>query len=293
MKNRRRVPELEKSGYLKQVREFAMARCVPFFWSSQELGQPPRLLHNGTICYVDTGQRKIGIWMFFEAVNVLTPVSASASSHISSTTSGPMTVAAPLGVPNSIAPPPGSAPRPSTVMSNTQIESFMAHLRNLIEFMFTLKPGDTDVAAVDFCAPGAWKPVITQTLSDAKRRVNKELAHLTTERISGSPLRKQWDFTRLAQELRSHLQGFRRPSRPRSCRLGSRWPSASTGGNLEPSRAQRESEPAWCSRSFVMSLVQESGAFASAGMNELCSSLKSATSELDLQPLCGEMTCPR
>lgn len=53
--------ELEKSGYLKQVREFAMARCVPFLWRTQEAGQPPRLLHNGTICYVDTGQRQIGI----------------------------------------------------------------------------------------------------------------------------------------------------------------------------------------------------------------------------------------
>jgi hypothetical protein len=53
--------ELEKSGYLKQVREFAMARCVPFFWSTQEASEPPKLLHNGTICYVDTGQRKIGI----------------------------------------------------------------------------------------------------------------------------------------------------------------------------------------------------------------------------------------
>jgi hypothetical protein len=53
--------ELEKSGYLKQVREFAMTRCVPFFWSTQEAGHPPRLLNNGTICYVDTGQRQIGI----------------------------------------------------------------------------------------------------------------------------------------------------------------------------------------------------------------------------------------
>jgi hypothetical protein len=51
-------------------------------------------------------------------------------------------------------------------------------------------------------------PVITQALSDARRRVNKELAHLTTERISGSPLRKQWDFTGLAQELKSQLQDF-------------------------------------------------------------------------------------
>jgi hypothetical protein len=53
--------ELEKSGYLRQVREFAMARCVPFFWRGQEAGQPPRLLHNGPIFYVDTGQCQIGI----------------------------------------------------------------------------------------------------------------------------------------------------------------------------------------------------------------------------------------
>ena len=148
------------------------------------------------------------VWMFFEVVSALTPPSATASSHVSSTSSGPMTVAPPLGVPNSIAPRPGAAPRPSTVTSNTQIESFMAHLRNLIDFLFTLRPGDTDVAAVDFCAPGAWNPVITQTLSDARRRVNKELAHLTTDRISGSPSRKQWDFTRLADELRPQLQNF-------------------------------------------------------------------------------------
>ena len=89
------------------------------------------------------------VWMFFEVVTALTRVSASASSYVSSTTSGPTTVAPPLGVPNSIA--PGSAPRPSTVVNNTQIERFMAHLRNLIEFLFTLKPGDTDVTAVDFC----------------------------------------------------------------------------------------------------------------------------------------------
>jgi hypothetical protein len=148
------------------------------------------------------------VWMFFEVVTALTRVSGSAFSYVSSTTSGPTTVPPPPGVPNSIAPPPGSAARPSTVMNNSQIESLMAHLRNLVEFLFTLKPGDTDVAAVDFCAPGAWNPVITQALSDARRRVNKELAHLTTERISGSPLRKQWDFTGLAQELRSQLQDF-------------------------------------------------------------------------------------
>jgi hypothetical protein len=53
--------QLEESGYLNQIREFAMARCAPFFWSSQEPGQPPKLLHNGTITYVATGQRELGI----------------------------------------------------------------------------------------------------------------------------------------------------------------------------------------------------------------------------------------
>lgn len=53
--------KLDESGYLNQIREFAMARCAPFFWSSQEHGQPPKLLHNGTITYVATGQRELGI----------------------------------------------------------------------------------------------------------------------------------------------------------------------------------------------------------------------------------------
>jgi hypothetical protein len=55
------VRKLQESGYLSQLRQFAMARCAPFFWSMQEPGKPPALLHNGTICYVRTGQRDIGI----------------------------------------------------------------------------------------------------------------------------------------------------------------------------------------------------------------------------------------
>ena len=50
---------------------------------------------------------------------------------------------------------------------------------------------DTDVVAEDFCATGTWKRPIDQTLSDARTRVHKELAHLTSDRISGSPQRKR------------------------------------------------------------------------------------------------------
>lgn len=54
--------QLEKSGYLNQLREFAMSKCAPFWWSTQEApDKPATILHNGTICYVKTGQRDIGI----------------------------------------------------------------------------------------------------------------------------------------------------------------------------------------------------------------------------------------
>ena len=155
------------------------------------------------------------VWMFFEVVSALTPPLTTASAPVSSTSSGRTTFPWRLGVPNSITPPPGTAPRPSTVMGNLQIEGFMAHFRNLTDFLSTLRPRDTDVAAVDFCTPGAWNPVISQTLIDAKRRVNKELAHLTTGRISGSPLRKQWDFTGIAHALRPLLLDFVLKADPR------------------------------------------------------------------------------
>ncbi len=38
-KQKQEFRDLEKSEYLKQIREFAMARCVPFFWSMQENGK--------------------------------------------------------------------------------------------------------------------------------------------------------------------------------------------------------------------------------------------------------------
>ena len=50
----------ERIGYLPALREFAMARCAPFFWSAGQ-GRSVRLLHSGTICYVNTGKRHIGI----------------------------------------------------------------------------------------------------------------------------------------------------------------------------------------------------------------------------------------
>jgi hypothetical protein len=52
---------LEKRGYLPKLRELAMNMCAPFFWSSQPDDGPLTVLHNGTICFVRTPNRGIGI----------------------------------------------------------------------------------------------------------------------------------------------------------------------------------------------------------------------------------------
>jgi hypothetical protein len=78
-----------------------------------------------------------------------------------------------------------------------------------MEFLFTPKFKDpTDVIAVDFCASGVWAPVSTSLLDDAKIRVNTELAHLTTSRITDSSASKRWDVVGLERELRPVLQDF-------------------------------------------------------------------------------------
>lgn len=97
----------------------------------------------------------------------------------------------------------------ATRLSNVLIEAFVVHLRNVIDFLYLEKPKKTDVIAADFYAPGGWEALrsaISATLESARVRANKEIAHLTTDRITGSPPAKAWDFTALAEELRPLMQ---------------------------------------------------------------------------------------
>ncbi len=89
------------------------------------------------------------------------------------------------------------------------IEAFVIHLRNLIDFLYMDRPQSTDVVATDFCTN--WqtvRPTISPVLEKARVRANKELAHLTTDRLAGSPPAKQWDFSALAGEIRPLLRLF-------------------------------------------------------------------------------------
>jgi hypothetical protein len=97
----------------------------------------------------------------------------------------------------------------TTRLRNALIEAFVVHFRNLIDFLYLDKLMATDVVADDFFPPGAWgklRPAITSNLEAARIRANKEIAHLTTERMAGSPPKKAWDFQGLASEIRPLLR---------------------------------------------------------------------------------------
>lgn len=147
------------------------------------------------------------VWMFYEMVDALTR--QTTAGYVASTTSPTVVaVVAPPGMPNSIAPPPGASSGLTVVTANACVEGFMVHLRNLIDFMWPTKIHDTDVVAEDFCPTGAWKQPINQALSDARTRVHKELAHLTSDRVSGSPQRKQWPYKPISAAVADALRDF-------------------------------------------------------------------------------------
>lgn len=80
-----------------------------------------------------------------------------------------------------------------TATRNALVESFAAHCRNLIFFFFAHDdahnagaPRSGDILAVDFFKQDSgWIdvcPSIAKTLSDAKRSMDKEVAHITVDR---------------------------------------------------------------------------------------------------------------
>jgi len=100
--------------------------------------------------------------------------------------------------------------RPSGLFKMIAIESFAIHLRNLITFLYPTKnPRGTDVYARDFfLEPEKWEEVISKNLEDARDRASKEVGHLTTGRITGTPPGKEWLVKELTEEIVPILRSF-------------------------------------------------------------------------------------
>lgn len=88
------------------------------------------------------------------------------------------------------------------VVSNALLESFTIHARALMDFFYpSEKPEATDVIAQDFFVDAqAWADVRgdqPEIFGKARRRVNKEIAHLTYDRQAVTPALKGWDLNAL------------------------------------------------------------------------------------------------
>lgn len=108
---------------------------------------------------------------------------------------------------------------------NALLESFVIHIRVLLGFFF---PPDNvkedDVLAQDYFDDDGWKkiqPQLSEVLSSAKFRANKEVAHLTYTRLNVTPETKGWEFSEIANEMSKVIDIFIK-NVPRN-RLGSRW----------------------------------------------------------------------
>lgn len=92
--------------------------------------------------------------------------------------------------------------------STIAIECFALHLRNLIEF-FCYEPHSNYVrASAFFDDPAKWPARLTPTLTKALDRANKEVNHLTTDRVDGTPPGKEWDIAAPLAEIEQKAREF-------------------------------------------------------------------------------------
>jgi hypothetical protein len=103
-----------------------------------------------------------------------------------------------------------SAPQAGWGVWNACLESFVVHVRNLIDFLYPpTNPRRDDVLSDHYVSDiGEWqrqRPPKNQLLEDAKKRVNKMAAHLVYARAN---LDKNWKFAEIWTELQQVIKCF-------------------------------------------------------------------------------------
>lgn len=97
-------------------------------------------------------------------------------------------------------------------LHNASLESFIIHVRAVMEFLYEKPIRDDDVVGGDFFSNESdWdglRPQRTDTLCRAKNRVGKELAHLTYGRLKVTPEDKPWPFMEIASDISSAMDVF-------------------------------------------------------------------------------------
>jgi hypothetical protein len=92
---------------------------------------------------------------------------------------------------------------------NVAVEITALHFRNLLNFFYPPFLKVDDVVACDYV--NDWEqrqPAITTDLENARKRANREVAHLTAQRIPGPVPEKAWKPSELADLLRPVVVAF-------------------------------------------------------------------------------------
>jgi len=103
-------------------------------------------------------------------------------------------------------------PLEPSFLRSALLESFLIHLRNLIDFFYT-QPSDAltdDLVAGDFFdPPSTWDPgMMPKSLKDARGRANKEVSHITQKRKERADPTKPWPVADLFNEIGVVAQKF-------------------------------------------------------------------------------------
>lgn len=110
-------------------------------------------------------------------------------------------------------------------LTNALLESFVVHVRGVMDFLYNDTPQKDDVVAQDyFSSTEEWiniRPELSGHLSTAKSRAGKEVAHLTYARLAVTQDTKPWPYGAIANEITSVIQIFLQKV-PRE-KLGSEW----------------------------------------------------------------------
>jgi hypothetical protein len=126
-------------------------------------------------------------------------------------------------------------------IANALLESFVIHVRAVMDFLYADKPQADDVIAEDFFdTPEQWtkkRPTLSELLSHAKHRAGKEVAHLTYARLDVTPETKPWPFVQIANEISLVINTFLE-NVPKN-KLGSQWKPLIGRPNTTPPDAQK------------------------------------------------------
>lgn len=97
-------------------------------------------------------------------------------------------------------------------INNSLLESFTIHVRALIGFFYSENPRNDDIIAEDFFKnENDWhniRPIKTEILDKAKRRADKEVAHLIYNRLEVTPEKKHWEFIKIFDDLQALVNIF-------------------------------------------------------------------------------------